>query len=92
MTAKTLSIVFSHVNTVGFLRNYNFWLAIFFLAGALFSFRSIDKTKVMQAIIIGARVITILLFFGGAVFIFCRDGVKELTPPKKGFFNFGSFV
>lgn len=46
----------------------------------------------MQAIIIGVRVLTIILFIGGAIFLFARDGVKKLIPKGQGYFNFGSFV
>lgn len=92
MTANTLSKVFKDVNGPSILENFKFWLLVFFVAGAVFSFRSIDKTKVMQAVIIGVRVLTIVLFLGGAIFLFSRDGIKHLTPPGKGYFNFDSFV
>ena len=92
MTANTLSKVFTDAGSLEILQNFDFWLIIFFIAGAVFSFRSIDKTKVMQAIIIGARVLTITLFLAGAVFLFSKDGIKDLTPPKKGFFNFDNFL
>ena len=65
---------------------------IFFVFGAVFSFRSIEKTKALQITIITVRVITIILFFGGALFICMRDGVKKLTPKDGGFFNFSSFI
>lgn len=92
MTANTLSKVFRDADSLELLQNFDFWLIIFFVAGAVFSFRSIDKTKVMQAIIIGARVLTITLFFTGAVYLFGSNGIQDLTPPGKGFFNFDSFL
>lgn len=89
MTGKIMSKVFSHIEnqTFSFLSNFNFWIFIFFLSGAVFSFRSIDKTKVMQITIVGMRVISIVLFLFGAVFLFCRDGVKKMTPNDGGVFN-----
>lgn len=65
---------------------------LFFLSGAIFSFRSIDKTKIMQVIIIGMRFLSILMFIFGAIFLFCRNGVKEIVPDGGGVFNIGNFV
>ncbi len=53
----------------------------------MFSFRSIDKTKIMQVIIVGMRIISILMFLFGAIFLFCRDGVKEIVPDGGTVFN-----
>lgn len=58
----------------------------------MFSFRSIDKTKVMQIIIVGMRIISILLFLFGAIFLFCRDGVKNVVPDGGGVVNMENFV
>jgi hypothetical protein len=44
-------------------------MGLFFISGAAFSFRSIDKTKVMQIIIVGLRTITIFLFIFGALYL-----------------------
>lgn len=38
------------------------------------------------------RVISIVLFLFGAIYLFCRDGIKTLTPPDKGVFNISDFV
>ena len=92
MTANTLSKAFTDVSGPRLLENEYFWLSLFFIAGAVFSFRSIDKTRIMQLIIIGARILTISLFLGGAIFLFCKNGVKKLTPPNGGFFNINKFV
>lgn len=73
MTGKIMSQVFKNVD---WLREFDFWVFLFFISGAVFSFRSIDKTKIMQIIIVGMRVISILLFLFGAVYLFCRDGIK----------------
>lgn len=80
MTGKIMSQAFNHIEEAKILQNFNFWIFIFFISGAVFSFRSIDKTKVMQIIIVGVRFMSILLFIFGAVFLFCRDGVKKMTP------------
>lgn len=80
MTGKIMSKVFDHLDENNFLRNFNFWIFIFFISGAAFSFRSIDKTKVMQVIIIGVRILSIILFLFGALFLICRDGVKKMYP------------
>lgn len=56
------------------LEEFNFWILIFFLCGSAFSFRSVDKTKVMQMLIIGVRVISIVLLLGGALYLILRNG------------------
>lgn len=45
----------------------------------------------MQVIIVGMRVISILMFFFGAVYLFSRDGIKKVVP-EGGVFNVGEFV
>ena len=73
MTGNVMSEVFQDVD---WLRSFYFWVVLFFISGAVFSFRSIDKTRVMQVVIVGVRVVSILMLVGGAVFLFCRDGIK----------------
>lgn len=51
------------------LSEFSFWIIIFFVCGAAFSFRSVDKTKPMQMIIISVRLVSILLLLGGALFL-----------------------
>ena len=46
----------------------------------------------MQFIIITVRVISILLMIGGAFYLIIKNGVKNLTPKGKGYFNFDNFV
>lgn len=95
MTGKIMKEVFQNIDEdkwYHFFSDFNFWIFIFFVSGAAFSFRSIDKTKIMQIIIIGMRVISIVLFLFGAIYLFCRDGVKPLTPPGKGVINISDFV
>lgn len=89
MTSKILSKVFDGQEIVG---TIYFWLAIFFLSGAIFSFRSVEKTAGLQFIIILVRFVSILLMIGGAFFLMIRDGVKGLTPKEAGAFNFSSFT
>lgn len=38
------------------------------------------------------RIISIVLFLFGAVFLFCRDGIKKLTPSEGGVINISDFV
>lgn len=73
MTGNVMSEVFQGVDWLG---SFYFWVVLFFISGAVFSFRSIDKTRVMQVVIVGVRVVSILMLVGGAVFLFCRDGIK----------------
>mgnify|MGYP001156559193 FL=1 len=81
--------VFKDVKYVG---EFNFWVFLFFLSGAVFSFRSIDKTKIMQAIIIFVRIISLLMLIIGAVYLFCKDGVQQIVPDGGGVFNVSDFV
>ena len=81
--------VFKDVKYVG---DFNFWVFLFFLSGAVFSFRSIDKTKIMQAIIIFVRIISLLMLIIGAVYLFCKDGVQKIVPDGGGVFNVSDFV
>ena len=93
MTGNTLEKVFSDaIEGDSIIKSFNFWLAVFFVFGSLFSFRSIDKTKVMQFIIISVRIISILMMFGGAIYLTISGGVKKLTPDGKGTVNFENFV
>lgn len=88
MTGNTLSTVFEKLlSPDSILSSFNFWLAIFFAFGAVFSFQSIDKTKPMQVIIITARSVSILMMIIGAIYIMSKDGVQPLTPKGKGYFN-----
>jgi hypothetical protein len=89
MTGKNMSHVFKDVD---YLRDFRFWVCVFFVSGAAFSFRSIDKTKVMQLLIVGVRVVSIIMFLGGAIFLFCRDGIKRVIPDDGGVFNTSNFV
>lgn len=86
MTGNTLSKVFADVNAPGLFDDFRFWLVVFFLCGAVFSFKSIEKTKVMQTIIIGVRVVSILMFIFGAIYLIFAEGIKDLTPPDSGNF------
>lgn len=84
-----MSNVFEDVN---YLKEFNFWVFLFFISGAVFSFRSIDKTKIMQVIIIGVRIISLLMFLFGALYLVFSEGVKEIVPDDGGVFNINNFV
>lgn len=71
MTAKTLSGVFVDISV---LSQFEFWLAAFFISGAVFSFKSIEKTKVLQVTIIIVRFISILMMIGGAIAVIIMNG------------------
>lgn len=97
MTGKIMAQVFSAWNheansSTSVLEEFNFWILIFFLCGSAFSFRSVDKTKVMQMLIIGVRVVSIALFLGGAIYLVIRNGAKRVVPEGKGIFNLSNFV
>jgi hypothetical protein len=89
MTGKNLSQVFHDID---YLRDFRFWVCLFFISGAVFSFRSIDNTKVMQITIIAVRVISLAMFLFGAIFLFCRDGIQDFIPKDGGVINMGLFV
>ena len=74
------------------LKSFNLWLALFFICGAIFSFKSIENTKIMQAIIISIRVLSVILMIVGAIYLMIVGGVKKLTPKDGGYFNVSSFV
>jgi hypothetical protein len=90
MTGNTLSKLFSGV---ALLDNYYFWLAIFFIFGAIFSFKSIEKTKVIQTTMIFVRFLSVFLMIIGAFIIMGQNGdIKGLAPADgNAFFNIDYF-
>ena len=93
MTGNILGKVFTDaISGDSILKTFNFWLIIFFVFGSLFGFRSIDKTKPIQYVIITVRLVSVLMMIGGALYLIIKDGVKKLTPDYKGVWNFDSFV
>lgn len=91
MTANTLSQLFKEIG-VGVINTFEFWLGAFFISGAIFSFKSIEKTKALQITIIIVRIISILLMFFGAIAVmFMNGGIQDFIPPNAGAFNIDSF-
>ena len=89
MTGKTLSKV---LNSVPVLNTFEFWLGIFFLSGAAFSFKSIEKTKGLRIFIVIVRAVSILLMLVGAIIIMIQNGrVRSFVPEKGGVFNLDYF-
>lgn len=43
----------------------------------------------MQIVIIGMRIISILMFFFGAIYLFSKNGIKRVVPDDGGVFNVG---
>lgn len=86
MTGNTLSKLFTGVTL---LDTYYFWLGVFFLFGASFSFKSIEKTKVVQATMIFVRFLSVFLMVIGAFIIMGQNGGIQDLAPKDGnaFFN-----
>ena len=81
MTGNTLAQFFKDFfGEESIVASFYFWMGIFFVCGAIFSFRSINDTKVMQAIIIIVRVISILLLFFGAIYLIAKEGAKNVAP------------
>ena len=70
MTGNILSKLLQDVPV---LNSFYFWLSIFFVAGAAFSFKSIEKTKVMQAILVVVRFVSIALMIIGAIIIMVQN-------------------
>lgn len=66
MTGNILSGVFDSVSV---LNNYYFWLSIFFLSSAVLSFKDISSIKIIQDIIGIIRVVVIILFISGPIYI-----------------------
>lgn len=89
MTGNILSVVFKDVEV---LKQYELWLGLFFISGAAFSFKSIEKTKVMQFVIIVVRVISIVAMIIGAIYIMIKYGVKSPVPDGEGVFNIDNFA
>ena len=93
MSGNTLKKVFeSTFEKDSILTSFNFWLSLFFLCGAIFSFRSIDKTKPLQYSIILMRILSIIMMIGGALYLIFRNGVKPIIPSGKGVFNYENFL
>lgn len=89
MTGNILSVVFKDVDI---LKEYEVWLALFFLSGAAFSFKSIENTKSLQFVIIVVRFISIVAMIIGAIFIMIKYGVKSPIPNNEGVFNMENFA
>ena len=81
MTGKTLSYLFKEVTVLNY---FEFWLGLFFLFGAAFSFKSIEKTKVMQTVMIFVRFLSVALMFIGAFIIIGQNGGTADLSPKEG--------
>ena len=81
ITGKALSKLFSDVPVLGL---FEFWLGLFFISGAAFSFKSIDKTKVLQVIIIAIRFISISLMIIGSIIIMIQNGYIQSFTPENG--------
>ena len=62
------------------LEEFNFWLGLFFISGAAFSFKSIESTKALQFIIIIVRFVSIFLMLFGAVYVMYEYGIKTPKP------------
>ena len=86
MTGETLSRLFEGVAV---LESFQLWLGLFFISGAAFAFKSIEKTKVMQVVMMGVRFLSIVLMFIGAIVIMVQNrGIKDLAPEGGNpFFN-----
>lgn len=90
MTGNTMRLVFEDVQI---LKTFEFWVVVFFISGAAFSFRSIDKTKIMQIVIVFVRVISIIMLIFGAVYMIIWNGhVQDVVPPGETVFNVSKFV
>jgi hypothetical protein len=49
---------------------------MFFVSGAIFSFRSIDKTKVLQTTMMTLRMLNLTLFIFGAIYLISKNGIQ----------------
>lgn len=67
--------------------NFNFWIFVFFLSGAAFSFKSISHTIGLQASIAGIRCFSIILFIFGTIYLMFKDGIQDMTPIEGGVYN-----
>jgi hypothetical protein len=74
------------------MNDFKLWVGLFFISGAMFSFKSIEKTKVMQFVIIVVRFISIVAMIIGAIYIMIKYGVKSPVPSGKGVFNIENFA
>jgi amino acid permease len=78
LTGRTLSTVFKDVQV---LDRYEFWLGLFFVVSAVFSFRDVGSTKYVQYLSMAMRFLTILLFILGALIVLGRGGSQGFSPP-----------
>lgn len=67
------------------------WLGVFFLSGALFSFRNVSQTKALQFVIIAVRFLSIVSMIVGAIYIIIRYGSQGLVPAGTSAFDFNFF-
>lgn len=77
IVGNTLATVFDQVPV---LNTIYIWLGVFFLSGALFSFKNVQQTKVLQYTIVVVRFVSILSMIFGAIYIIIRNGNKGLAP------------
>lgn len=74
---------------VDVLNTFEFWLMVFFVLGGAFSFKSIEKTRAIQIIMISVRIISILLLIIGSIVIMIQNGgIQDLAPNEgNAYFN-----
>jgi hypothetical protein len=70
MSANILSKTFKDIDVLG---DYQFWVAVFFLTSSIFSFKDVSSTKIIQIFISYIRLICLLLFILGPIYISIRD-------------------
>ena len=87
-SGNTLSVVFEGVPVMSSLYT---WLGVFFISGAVFSFRNVSQTKVLQFVIIAVRFLSILSMIVGAIYIIIRYGSQGLVPAGTSAVTFSYF-
>ena len=70
MTGNILSKLFDDITV---LESYYFWLGLFFLTGAAFSFKSIENTKIVQVTMISFRMLSVILMIIGSIVIIIQN-------------------
>lgn len=88
MIGSILSKAFSDVDI---LDNRYVWILSFFLLTVIFSFRNVQKTKILQDIIVIVRFFTIFSLLAGAFQVISINGVRGIDE-RGSYFDFSNFA
>lgn len=84
ISANTLAKTFAGAQL---LDQYDFWMILFFFSGAVFSFKDVSSTKVLQIVIAVVRVLCLAMFILGPIYIIFRNELDVFWPNFTGIYD-----